>query len=131
MKGSGPGGRIVRADILEAEKNPPAAPAKAASGGKPEATWPWRSVTDKSPVQADTLTAPSNMRSVIARRLLESKTQIPHVYLEIEVDAGPLLALREQLNAGLAKDKVKLSVNDFVLKASAAALRALPRPFPE
>jgi pyruvate dehydrogenase E2 component (dihydrolipoamide acetyltransferase) len=66
------------------------------------------------------------MRATIARRLLESTTQIPHVYLEIEVDAGPLLALREQLNSGLAKDGVKLSVNDFVLKACAAALRAVP-----
>lgn len=127
VTGTGPGGRIVRADIIAAEKNPPAAPAKAASGGgKPEATWPWRSVTDKAAVQAETLTAPSGMRATIARRLIESKTQIPHAYLEIEVDAEPLLALREQLNAGLAKDKVKLSVNDFVLKASAAALRAVP-----
>jgi pyruvate dehydrogenase E2 component (dihydrolipoamide acetyltransferase) len=66
------------------------------------------------------------MRATIARRLLEAKTQVPHVYLEIEVDAAPLLALREQLNAGLAKDGVKLSVNDFILKASAAALRAVP-----
>jgi pyruvate dehydrogenase E2 component (dihydrolipoamide acetyltransferase) len=66
------------------------------------------------------------MRATIARRLLEAKTQVPHVYLEIEVDAAPLLALREQLNAGLAKDGVKLSVNDFILKACAAALRAVP-----
>lgn len=126
VTGTGPGGRIVRADIIAAEKNPPAAPAKAPAAGKPEAVWPWRSVTDKAAVQAETLTAPSSMRATIARRLLESKTQIPHVYLEIEVDVEPLLALREQLNAGLAKDKVKLSVNDFVLKASAAALRAVP-----
>jgi pyruvate dehydrogenase E2 component (dihydrolipoamide acetyltransferase) len=123
VKGSGPGGRILRADIIEAAKNPPAKPAAA---GRTEPVWPWRSVTDKSAVQADATTSPSNMRATIARRLLESKTQIPHVYLEIEVDAGPLLTLREQLNAGLAKDKVKLSVNDFVLKASAAALRAVP-----
>lgn len=124
VKGSGPDGRILRADILEAAKNPPAKAAPAA--GKSEPVWPWRAVTDKAAVQAETVTAPSGMRSTIARRLLESKTQIPHVYLEIEVDAEPLLALREQLNAGLAKDKVKLSVNDFVLKASAAALRAVP-----
>ncbi len=123
VKGSGPGGRILRADIIEAAKNPPAKPAAAS---RTEPVWPWRSVTDKSAVQADATTSPSNMRATIARRLLESKTQIPHVYLEIEVDAGPLLTLREQLNAGLAKDKVKLSVNDFVLKASAAALRAVP-----
>jgi pyruvate dehydrogenase E2 component (dihydrolipoamide acetyltransferase) len=130
IKGTGPGGRIVRVDILAAEKNPPAPPASAPAAGKAPArsadTWPWRSVSDKSPVQAETLTAPSNMRATIARRLLEAKTQVPHVYLEIEVDAAPLLALREQLNAGLAKDGVKLSVNDFILKACAAALRAVP-----
>jgi pyruvate dehydrogenase E2 component (dihydrolipoamide acetyltransferase) len=130
IKGSGPGGRIVRADILAAEKNPPAAPASAPAAVKTPAksadTWPWRSVSDKTPVQAETLTTPSNMRATIARRLLEAKTQVPHVYLEIEVDAAPLLALREQLNAGLAKDGVKLSVNDFILKACAAALRAVP-----
>lgn len=123
-KGSGPGGRILRADILAAAKNPPAK--AAAPAGKAAPVWPWRSVTDKSAVQAEATAAPSNMRATIARRLLESKTQIPHVYLEIEVDAAPLMALREQLNAGLVKDGVKLSVNDFVLKASAAALRAVP-----
>lgn len=127
VKGSGPGGRIVRADIIAAEKNPPA-PAPAA--GKPSAkaadAWPWRPVTDKSAIQAESLVAPSNMRATIARRLLESKTTVPHVYLEIEVDAAPLMALREQLNAGLSGQGVKLSVNDFILKACAAALRAVP-----
>ena len=66
------------------------------------------------------------MRATIARRLLEAKTTIPHFYLDLEIDAGPLLILRAQLNAGLAKDGVKVSVNDFVLKAAAAALRAVP-----
>jgi len=68
----------------------------------------------------------SNIRATIARRLVESKTQIPHFYLDIEVDAGPLLELRSQLNVALEKDGVKLSVNDFVLKASAEALRRVP-----
>jgi pyruvate dehydrogenase E2 component (dihydrolipoamide acetyltransferase) len=67
------------------------------------------------------------MRGAIARRLLESKTQLPHFYVEIEIDAAPLLAIREQLNAGLEKEGVKLSVNDFVLKASAEALRRVPQ----
>jgi pyruvate dehydrogenase E2 component (dihydrolipoamide acetyltransferase) len=66
------------------------------------------------------------MRGAIARRLVESKTQIPHFYLEIDVDAGPLLDLRTQLNSALEKEGVKLSVNDFVLKASAEALRRVP-----
>jgi pyruvate dehydrogenase E2 component (dihydrolipoamide acetyltransferase) len=133
VTGSGPGGRIVRADILAAAKNPPAPAApKAAPGTAPAAakavaeTWPWRSVLDKTPVQAETTAALSNMRATIARRLVESKSTIPHFYLEIEVDAAPLGLLRTNLNAGLAKDGVRLSVNDFVLKACAAALRAVP-----
>jgi pyruvate dehydrogenase E2 component (dihydrolipoamide acetyltransferase) len=125
VKGTGPGGRIVRADILAAEKNPPPAAAKPARAEAAPA-WGYRSVLDKSPVQAESFAPASNMRATIARRLLEAKTTIPQYYLELEVDAAPLLALREQLNAGLAKDGVKLSVNDFVLKAAAAALRAIP-----
>jgi len=66
------------------------------------------------------------MRATIARRLLEAKTQIPHFYLEIEIDAAPLLALREQLNGALEKEGVKLSVNDFILKGCAEALRRVP-----
>ena len=64
---------------------------------------------------------------LLARRLVESKTQLPHFYVEIEVDAAPLLAIREQLNRGLEAEGVKLSVNDFVLKASAEALRHVPQ----
>jgi len=136
LKGTGPGGRIVQADILAAEKNPPAA-AKPASGGaaggaggaggrpaKP--TWAWRSALDKSAIQAPGIAPLSNMRATIAKRLVESKTQFPHFYLEIEVDAAPLGALREQLNAGLGADGVRLSVNDLILKAAALALRAVP-----
>ena len=129
VTGSGPHGRIVRDDIIAAAKNPPAAApaAAAAKSAAPKAdAWPWRSVMDKGPVQPDSVAALSNMRAVIARRLVESKTTIPHFYLEIEVDAAPLGLLRNNLNAGLAKDGVRLSVNDFILKACAAALRAVP-----
>ncbi len=132
VTGTGPGGRIVREDVINAEKNPPAAtpktaaPAAAKPAGKSEPTWPWRSVLDKAPIQAEALTPLSSMRATIARRLVESKTQAPHFYLEIEVDAAPLNALRNQVNAGLAANGVKVSVNDYVLKASAAALRAVP-----
>jgi pyruvate dehydrogenase E2 component (dihydrolipoamide acetyltransferase) len=128
VKGTGPGGRIVRADILAAEKNPPAPKvAPAAGGGKPaKPSWPWRSAFDKSPIQAEGTAALSNMRATIAKRLVESKTQLPHFYLEIEVEAAPLNALREQLNAGLGNDGVRVSVNDLILKAAALALRAVP-----
>lgn len=110
VKGTGTGGRIRRADILEAEK----------SGG------PGGAYRSKGPIQPDQTVAVTNMRATIARRLVESKTQIPHFYLDIEVDAAPLLALRAQLNSGLADDGVKLSVNDLILKASAEALRKVP-----
>jgi pyruvate dehydrogenase E2 component (dihydrolipoamide acetyltransferase) len=118
VTGSGPGGRIVRADILAAEKNPPAKKSGAAFTG---------GATSKGgPVQEERLVPVTTMRGVIAKRMLESTTQIPYVYLDIEIDAEPLLALRAQLNTGLEKEGVKLSVNDFVLKASAEALRKVP-----
>ncbi len=132
LQGSGPGGRIVRADILAAEKNGGASapsairnPQSASSGARPAPGGP--SLFAKGPVQTDRVVPVSNMRGAIARRLLESKTQLPHFYIEIEIDAGPLLALREQLNAALEQDGIKLSVNDFVLKASAEALRRVPQ----
>lgn len=121
VKGSGPGGRIVRADVEAADK---AGTAKAGSA-KGGASFTPGSVA-KGPVQEERAVPVSTMRGVIAKRLLESKTTIPHFYLEIEVDAEPLLALREQLNKGLADAGVKLSVNDFILKASAEALRKVP-----
>ncbi len=118
VTGSGPGGRIVRADILAAEKNPPAAKSGGAFTGG--------AVAAKGPIQEERLVPVSTMRSVIAKRMVESTTTIPYVYLDIEMDAAPLLAIREQLNTGLEKAGVKLSVNDFILKASAEALRRVP-----
>lgn len=115
IQGSGPGGRIRRADVLAAAAAP--APAVRATAG---------SVLAKGPIQEERAVAVSNMRGAIARRLLESKTQLPHFYVEIEIDAAPLTTLREQLNAALEGDGVKLSVNDFILKASAEALRRVP-----
>ncbi len=121
ITGSGPGGRIVRADVLAAGSGakPAAAGAKSPAPAGP-------SLLAKGPVQEEKVTPVSNMRGIIAKRLLESKTTIPHFYLDIEVDAGPLLELRAQLNSALEKDGVKLSVNDFILKASAEALRRVP-----
>ena len=129
VQGSGPGGRIVRADVLAAEKNGVTKAAAPAAGAKPGAanlpSGP--SHFAKGPIQEERTVAVSNMRGAIARRLLESKTQIPHFYVEIDIDASPLLALREQLNTGLEKEGVKLSVNDFILKGCAEALRRVPQ----
>jgi pyruvate dehydrogenase E2 component (dihydrolipoamide acetyltransferase) len=123
VTGSGPGGRIVRADVLTAASNPP--PARASSSA-PAGFSPMG-----GPIGADESVPVSNMRATIARRLLESTTGIPHFYVEIEVDAGPLADLREGLNAALAnvppeKGGGKFTVNDFILKASVEALRRVP-----
>ncbi len=123
ISGTGPGGRIVRADILAAEKNGSAPGSAARAAGSYSGSAP----SNQSPVQEEKVVAVSNMRSTIARRLLEVKTQIPEFFVEVEIDAEPVLELRQQLNSALEKDGVKLSVNDFVLKACAEALRRVPR----
>ena len=68
----------------------------------------------------------SNMRKTIARRLTESKQQVPHIYLTVDIQLDALLKLRAELNAGLASRNVKLSVNDLLIKALAAALIEVP-----
>ncbi len=125
LTGSGPHGRIVKADVLAAAANPAllksAAPAAAPSGLRSQV-----SGFSRGPLQEDRVVPVSTMRAVIAKRMVESTTTIPYIYLDIEVDAEPLLAIRAQLNTGLEKEGVKLSVNDFVLKACAEALRRVP-----
>jgi len=130
LRGSGPGGRIVKADILAAADGrgsfvtSPAAPSVS-----PGTTPPLQvagAAVFRGPVAEEKVTPLSNMRTTIARRLLEAKTQIPHFYLEIEVDAAPLLTVRAQINTALESRGVKLSVNDFILKACVEALRRVP-----
>ncbi|HUG13115.1 MAG TPA: pyruvate dehydrogenase complex dihydrolipoamide acetyltransferase [Opitutaceae bacterium] len=116
IEGTGPGGRIVRADILAAKDRP-----AAAAGAAPASAGVF-----KGPIAEAKDMPLSNMRATIAKRLLEAKTQIPHFYLEIEIDAAPLLALRVTLNTALEAKGVKLSVNDFILKACVEALRRVP-----
>ncbi len=128
--GSGPGGRIVKADVLSAAEKGPSKPAAKESGkGAPPAAPAFTG--GAAPIAKEETIALSGMRETIARRLVESKTQIPHFYLEVEVDAAPLLTVRESVNAALAnlppeKGGAKISVNDFVLKACAEALRRVP-----
>lgn len=111
--GSGPGGRIVAADVPERG----AAPAtRAASTASPAAK------IDVPCSAADKRVPLSGMRRTIAERLLVSKTQIPHFYLSLEIDAAPLVALRKDINAAAeAAGTPKVTVNDFVLLATARA----------
>jgi len=108
LKGSGPNGRIVKRDV-EAASAAPVAPA---------------------PVIAAAVSGPafdeiphSGMRKTIARRLVESKATVPHFYLDVEIRMERLLALREQVNQSAPR---KISINDFIVKAVAVALRQVP-----
>jgi pyruvate dehydrogenase E2 component (dihydrolipoamide acetyltransferase) len=125
LTGSGPGGRIVRADLGTAGGGAMAAPAPTATAA-PAGLQPVEAelaFTDGVPHEAVKL---SNMRKTIARRLTESKQQIPHIYLTLDTNLDALLKLRTELNAGLAKRGVKLSVNDMLIKALALALIEVP-----
>lgn len=114
VQGTGPGGRVVAADVPTAATTHTAAPAA------PRMEVPFS--------DADTKTPLSGMRRTIAERLLASKTQIPHFYLTIEIDAAPLAKLRKELNAAAETDgTAKVTVNDFILLAAARAAKQHPR----
>jgi pyruvate dehydrogenase E2 component (dihydrolipoamide acetyltransferase) len=123
LAGSGPGGRIVKADVDSATGKAPA-PQQAASGAAPAAAAaPPATVETDIPHEEIKL---SNMRKTIARRLTEAKQTIPHIYLTVDIRLDALLKLRGELNKGLESRGVKLSVNDLLIKALAAALIEVP-----
>lgn len=107
VSGTGPHGRIVRRDVEAARDRAPSAAAASQAAGRP----PARRVPH------------TGMRRAIARRLTESKQNVPHFYLSVDCKMDALLALRSQANHGGA---VKLSVNDFIVRAAALALREVP-----
>ena len=118
LSGSGPGGRIVAKDVQGA-----------GAGGTPNAqrSTPNAQVPSMPAGEGDQRLPLSGMRRVIAERLLASKSTIPHFYLNIEVDAGPLMKFRAEANAASeAAGGAKLTVNDFVLKAVVAAAVKVP-----
>ncbi|MDB4274621.1 2-oxo acid dehydrogenase subunit E2 [Akkermansiaceae bacterium] len=127
ITGTGPGGRIVKADLAGGSA---AAPVAAPAAATPPAPAPAKAAPVAiSPVASgeDKRIELSSMRKIIADRLLISKTTIPHFYLHLEVDAGPLMALRKQINAQAeASHGNKYSVNDFVVKALINASVAVP-----
>ena len=129
VTGSGPNGRIVRADVDNAKPAAAASPAQAKSDAAPAAAAapapaPKPAQVPDIPHEASKL---SNMRKTIARRLTESKQQVPHIYLTVDVQLDALLKLRGELNASLESRGVKLSVNDMLVKALAQALIAVPK----
>jgi pyruvate dehydrogenase E2 component (dihydrolipoamide acetyltransferase) len=123
LKGSGPGGRIVRADLGAAAGGAAAAPRATAAVAGLQPVEAELAYTDGIPHEVVKL---SNMRKTIARRLTESKQQVPHIYLTVDINLDALLKLRSELNAGLASRNIKLSVNDLMIKALAAALIEVP-----
>ena len=125
VKGSGPGGRIVARDVESAvATEQPQGP----SGSIPAIPSPLPAAAPPTIGAGDKRIPLSGMRKVIADRLLASKTQIPHFYLHIEVDAGELVRLRTQVNAAMEKAGLgKLTINDFILKAAVMAAVRVPR----
>ena len=114
VSGTGPGGRILKKDVENA-------PAGGGGGGSSLGLLP---ATVSRPDQTLPL---SGMRRVIAQRLLESKTTIPHFYLNIEIDTEPLMTLREQVNAAsTANGGPKYTVNDFIMRATVLATDSVP-----
>ncbi|WP_273689122.1 pyruvate dehydrogenase complex dihydrolipoamide acetyltransferase [Ketogulonicigenium vulgare] len=131
IAGSGPKGRIVRADVegataakpVETAKAPaaPAAPAPAATSTAADQILKMYQGRDYTEVKLD------GMRKTIAARLTEAKQTVPHFYLRRSVNLDALMAFRADLNAKLGPRGIKISVNDFVIKACAIALQQVPK----
>ncbi|CAN5396269.1 pyruvate dehydrogenase complex dihydrolipoamide acetyltransferase [soil metagenome] len=122
LSGSGPNGRIVRADLEGASKtSPPTVPGAGVAAATPA---PKPATVPDIPHEATKL---SNVRKTIARRLTESKQQVPHIYLTVDIRLDALLRLRIDLNKALEARGVKLSVNDLIIKALAASLIQVPK----
>ncbi len=125
VAGSGPRGRIVKADVegaTQAKTSAPAAAAAAAVPAGPAADAVMKLYADREfeEVKLD------GMRRIIAQRLSEAKQTIPHYYLRRDIRIDALLAFRSQMNKALESRGVKLSVNDFIIKACALALQQVP-----
>ncbi|MDF0541600.1 pyruvate dehydrogenase complex dihydrolipoamide acetyltransferase [Sphingobium sp. H39-3-25] len=126
VKGSGPNGRIVKADLEGASPAASAPAASAPAAAAPAAAKPAAAaVAAPAGIPSESIKL-SGMRKTIARRLTESKQTVPHFYLTLDCNLDRLLKLRGELNAGLAGRGVKLSVNDLLIKALGVALTQVP-----
>ena len=126
IKGSGPHGRIVKADVEGASAAAPAAasaaPATAAMPAGPQAEQVLKMYADRDHTEVPL----DGMRKTVAARLTEAKQTIPHFYLRRDIRLDALLSFRGQINKQLDARGVKLSVNDFIIKACALALQTVP-----
>ena len=119
VKGTGPDGRVTETDVRAAGKMKSVEPARPRVG---------RDRDEGVPAPTSTRIQLSGMRKVIAQRLVESLGPVPHFYLTIDINAGPLMEAREELkSAGEGADAAKITVNDFVLKAAVMAAVKVPR----
>ncbi|XP_037543931.1 dihydrolipoyllysine-residue acetyltransferase component of pyruvate dehydrogenase complex, mitochondrial [Nematolebias whitei] len=123
VSGSGPDGRVTRKDI-ESFVPPKAAPTAAAPAAARAAAPP--AAAAAAPAGTFTDVPISNIRRVIAQRLMQSKQTIPHYYLSVDVSMDRVLELRTELNEEVKSQNIKLSVNDFIIKASALACLKVP-----
>ncbi|MFI5033528.1 MAG: pyruvate dehydrogenase complex dihydrolipoamide acetyltransferase [Reyranellales bacterium] len=128
LKGSGPNGRIVKADVESARPGAPAAAPTGAPAAAPKAA-----PRPAAPAAQPIFTAPGDqriphtaVRKVIARRMLESKQTVPHFYLTVEFEIDALLVARAAINEVARKKDARVSVNDMIIKACAKALRDHP-----
>jgi pyruvate dehydrogenase E2 component (dihydrolipoamide acetyltransferase) len=130
IAGSGPQGRVVKADIEAAMNRPAAAPAPVAVAAPVVAPAPRPvAAAAAAPLAGTTAVPNSSMRKIIAKRLSESKATIPHFYVAMDIELDALLDLRARLNGRAPKDgpgAYKLSVNDLIIKAAAVTLRRVP-----
>lgn len=121
VQGSGPQGRIVKADI-EGYQAPAAQPAKQAAAPSGIAAPSYGKLPEGPDVE---IIETSKLRTRIANRMVESKQQVPHFYVTTEMDTAAMIALRKQINADL-DDEHKVTVNDLIVKAAAVTLRDFP-----
>jgi pyruvate dehydrogenase E2 component (dihydrolipoamide acetyltransferase) len=125
LTGTGPGGRIVQKDVTSAlEAKPAAASAPAQVAPLADKKAPAPVVLPTRVASGATEAVPlTKMRQTIATRLQQAKQQIPHIYVSVEVDVEALMSVREKLNKQLEAEKIRVSVNDLIVKACAVALK--------
>jgi len=127
LQGSGPSGRIIKADIQQAIDQGQAQAQSAVTGGQPAPAPSSSPGPEQLAAGIEAKSIPvSNMRKTIARRLVQSKTSIPHFTVSLAIDMDPLMDLRKTLNSQLESQGVKLSVGDFITRA--AALSCVQHP---